>query len=308
MLKIFRLILYCFKAIKTKQLLKKLNKKYPYYKKVHVFSHLGDTCFALSLLKSLPKTNILVVAPNNLKKIVKLYDDYYNDAIFINDKLSSQCKEVAESPFCSIFNKAKNNIVPWPWYYYKNGMELQIKCSAMYAIQRDYDVYDIESHLTFPNVPNVSDERVMNILQCEIEDFKRIIIISPYANSSPALDECDWIKLVEMLNNKGLTIYSNVTSQQNEIAGTKRLECTLIDFYNICKRVKCLLGVRSGIFDFVISSGINVVSLVTNYYYYAYSLESWKQSCRILEIWCKDDKAIDILNISNFIDEVYCEN
>ena len=121
MLKIFRLILYCFKAIKTKQLLKKLNKKYPYYKKVHVFSHLGDTCFALSLLKSLPKTNILVVAPNNLKKIVKLYDDYYNDAIFINDKLSKRLLKVLFAPYLikqkTILFLGRGTIIKMVWNF-----------------------------------------------------------------------------------------------------------------------------------------------------------------------------------------------
>ena len=91
-----------------------------------------------------------------------------------------------------------------------------------------------------------------------------------------------WEMIADNLFLRGYIVYTNVMKHQKEVKDTKRLECSIIELYNICNEIPLFVSVRSGIIDFTISSRCDKV--VIWYMDSSISLKSLKNICN-LDAW-----------------------
>ncbi len=101
--------------------------------------------------------------------------------------------------------------------------------------------FDDTAELTLPAVPDISLERFDDI------DYKRTIIINPYSNFLKITDSRIFDTLTDYLSLQGFIVYTNTTKNQTALKGSRRLECSLEELYGLCKRVKLVVSLRSGI-------------------------------------------------------------
>lgn len=94
----------------------------------------------------------------------------------------------------------------------------------------------------------------------------KTIIINPYANTVTALRISFWENLVLKLNNNGYNVYTNISNPQKEqvIKGTKSLNVTLDEIYNISSAIKAFIALRSGICEYLALNNINLVVINKN--------------------------------------------
>lgn len=119
-------------------------------------------------------------------------------------------------------------------------------------------VYRLQSESQFikPNIP----ERYI-----EGFDYDKMIIISPYAKSIKSIDTDFFDILVRELLKKGYDVYTNVSGEEKEIYGTKRLDCNLFDLYNYARLAKGFIGLRSGVCDLIAMTNIPMYILFNDY-------------------------------------------
>lgn len=102
-------------------------------------------------------------------------------------------------------------------------------------------VYGVEKNSLF-HIVDITD------FGKNVSDLK-MIIICPYAYSTGILPKVFWEELVKILVEKDYVIYTNVSKTEEEISGTKRLECTLSEISDLANQAFAVIAMRSGICD-----------------------------------------------------------
>ena len=116
------------------------------------------------------------------------------------------------------------------------------------------DVFKIpmDTPYTKPVVPPLSDENIAELHEKYFIDKDRTIILSPYTHSTKPLDMKFWQFLAMIFTEKGYHIYTNVDGfSESPIEGTEPISTNLRELYYISDKVKCFIGSRNGIFDFL---------------------------------------------------------
>lgn len=110
------------------------------------------------------------------------------------------------------------------------------------------------------------------------------IIISPYSYSVKSISENFWRNLVKRLGELGYVTYTNIGPGQKAIDGTKTLSCRMEDLPNYVMRAKCLIGLRSGIFDLVVSCNNKLVVIFSKKddFWFA-NVKNWGCNCSVVE-------------------------
>lgn len=96
-------------------------------------------------------------------------------------------------------------------------------------------------------------------------NYKRMVILSPYAQSVSLIDNNFFESIVCELVQKGFDVYTNVSRVEHEIAGTKRLECSLLELYNIARNARAFIGLRSGLCDLIAMTNIPMYVFFNGY-------------------------------------------
>lgn len=161
-----------------------------------------------------------------------------------------------------------------------------------------------EKPITYPKINNISITSILNF----DKNKKRICILNPYSTSmnfSIGLYE----NICQNLLNRGYIVYTNIVGSQQEIKGSKPLQCSIYELYNIARKIPLIISIRSGILDFIISSGINMFVLyeinssqeeqIANHY----SLSEWGPHGKLEEIILTPNNEIDIISkLNSFLD------
>ena len=98
-------------------------------------------------------------------------------------------------------------------------------------------------------------------------DKDKTIVLAPYAVTYHELTkqtgENFWKDMAKRLKDKGYIVYTNVNGlAEKPIEGTEPLTTTFSELYYISDKVKCFVGVRSGIFDFLAMSEAKLFNLI----------------------------------------------
>lgn len=241
---------------------------------------LGDTCYALSFNSHILKNGDckFYISEGHKLLIEKCYPDLYKKAEIVFYKKKQLLFYAIK---CSVFSTWHNHIfsklginIIFPFAWLDTHLNIQYD---YFSVIKKFILPFIHTNtsIEYPNVPKV-------IVNC-IEDFqqnkKRIVIINPYSNSMQNEGEELWENIVDDLISDGYLVYTNVMKNQKEIKNTRRLDCSIIELYNICNEIPLFISIRSGIIDFTISSKCKKIVI-----WYCSKNSSFSNLCK-LEAW-----------------------
>ena len=237
---------------------------------------IGDTICGLTYINSFLSENnveINIYGNYNQKSVIDSfnipanyylfnpYDKTYKSIcnIILNSKLS---KKLLNKGIISNFN-----------YNYDKSLKKTIDNSALYQMSN----YVLKLKQPFLSYPMVKEQYISSIINfytvCD-----KIIIINPYSNSLN-VNILIFNKIVLYLRQRGFVIYTNVFGNQKELDGTFPLRCSIEELYSICKRIKMVVSVRSGILDYIIGTDCNIFAIFENCgsnYFDRFHLSDWK--------------------------------
>ncbi len=121
----------------------------------------------------------------------------------------------------------------------------------------------LETEILPPILDEISDEHKQELHALYRMD-KSVIILAPYANSGPQLFSDDvWIRITKRLKKKGYLVYTNVAgTKEVPIKGSIPLCLSFSELFYVADKVKCFIGRRSGIMDFLSFSEAEILCIL----------------------------------------------
>lgn len=116
------------------------------------------------------------------------------------------------------------------------------------------DVFNIPLNTPFvpPVVERISAEDEQELEKRYALDRDRTIIILPYVHSTKQLPISFWENLAVHLKQRGYVVYTNTDGfSEKPVAGTESITTTLPQLYFVSSKIKCFVGSRNGVFDFL---------------------------------------------------------
>ena len=95
----------------------------------------------------------------------------------------------------------------------------------------------------------------------------KTVILSPYANSVPRIDDSIWRKIVDKYNGMGYLCYTNVIGTEKELPGTKAISPKVDEMQDVVERAGHFIGIRSGLCDVIRFANCHKVSLYPDYFF-----------------------------------------
>ncbi|MBO4401868.1 MAG: hypothetical protein J5809_08500 [Selenomonadaceae bacterium] len=114
-----------------------------------------------------------------------------------------------------------------------------------------------------PIVEKISPEDEQELEMRYTLDKDRTIIISPYVHSSKQLAMSFWENLAVHLKQCGYIVYTNTDGfSEKPVVGTEPITTTLPQLYFVSSKIKCFVGSRNGIFDFLGMTKTKLLNIV----------------------------------------------
>jgi len=218
---------------------------------------IGDIITGLGCIHNLkklyPGRKICVICSETKKIIVDLYKSEYDEVMYI-DNISLQ--DFYDDILLELRYKNKFLLVR-PGSYFKNDFEYIKYYKNVNLIDFiKYSIFQLEDKNDFfiPDVSMLSSEKY------KIE--KKSVILCPYANSIKSLKAELFEKFAKNLSDMGYDVYTNTANEdEKEIKGTKKLCCTFTELIAIANDVGVVIGLRSGILDWLLLSTAKIIAV-----------------------------------------------
>ena len=115
-----------------------------------------------------------------------------------------------------------------------------------------------------PIVQSISEENIAELNSKYILDKYRTIILFPHANTLKIFVANFWEKLVAELKARGYIVYTNTDgTSEKPIAGTEAISTNFRELAYIADKIKCFIGLRSGVFDFLAMTNAKILNINT---------------------------------------------
>lgn len=105
--------------------------------------------------------------------------------------------------------------------------------------------------------------------------YKRSVVLSPYAKSVTTISMENWEQIISYYKKKGYSIYTNVTPEEIELKGTKRLEVALNEIQSVVEHAGTFIGLRSGLCDVIKYADCDKTAIYPDAFY---SDTKWKMA------------------------------
>ena len=124
-------------------------------------------------------------------------------------------------------------------------------------------VFDLPQNtpLAYPVIKSLGYEKILNLRGKYILDKRRTIILLPRAKTLKNLDENFWVTMAKILREKNYIVYTNVADDEKPIEGTLPITTNFAELYHIADKVKCFIGLRSGVFDFLAMTDAKIFNI-----------------------------------------------
>ena len=110
----------------------------------------------------------------------------------------------------------------------------------------------LDSPFVYPIVDEIPEDAVAALYKKYILDKDRTIILLPHAKTfKKTLDKDFWTNIARRLREKKYIVYTNVAGDEEPLEGTEPFNVSFPELYHITGKVKCFLGINSGIFVFL---------------------------------------------------------
>ena len=104
----------------------------------------------------------------------------------------------------------------------------------------------------YPIIEEISEEEIAALYEKYNIDKERTIILLPHCYTfRKALNKEFWEKMANLLKEKNYIVYTNVTGEEKPIEGTEPFSASFPELYHLTDKVKCFIGINSGIFIFL---------------------------------------------------------
>jgi len=115
----------------------------------------------------------------------------------------------------------------------------------------------------------VNEERSLNCLKNIKEKYKirnNSILLIPYANTVPHINNTFWEKLAIQISNKGYTVYTNIgnTKKEKPIQNTLGITMTLDEVFNVSKEFNSIITIRCGLAEYLGLTNPNMIVINDN--------------------------------------------
>ena len=149
---------------------------------------------------------------------------------------------------------------------WKAGVEVNRNLPFMHRFKENVFGLPLDTEIIPPIIQKLTDAQKQRLHETYTLDKARTIILAPYANALQNLEPSFWDKLVEKLidKNKDYVIYTNTAPNEKPIAGTTPIVTTFAELAYVAENINCFIGLRSGIFDFLVLVSPNARLLYTN--------------------------------------------
>lgn len=127
----------------------------------------------------------------------------------------------------------------------------------------------IDTPFVYPIIDEISAESAAEINEQYILDKERTIILLSYANSfKKTLNKEFWLKMAQRLKEKNYIVYTNVAGEEQPIEGTEPFKVSFNELYYVTDKVKCFIGLRSGVLDFLAMTDAKILNITPFPYWY----------------------------------------
>lgn len=248
--------------------------KYRKYKVILCPKGIGDICYALSYIgyfsKSCKKPLVAICMGN--KQIFDFFP-YFNKVVIVNNLFHFYERLLSKY-------KKKSAFFPLNVSQFGFGLEKQKTSYLEDVKEKVYMVIGDES-ITYPLIRSID-------LSNHFADLgKKYVLLVPYSNSLE-IDISLMNEIVLEIRKRKINILCNLSNGQKEIQGTETLNCDLNTLVYFSRNAIAVIGIRSGILDFLISNMNNCLAIYNknsnkNVDMCKYSLKGWKTMCNVYE-------------------------
>ncbi len=290
----FNKLKYIFQCKKGINELKKLKKKYKDYLFIVVEHGIGDICIGLAyysewLNKHATEKHKLIIVQDK-KYLIKDYNIELSNVLYVSYSMIHNMNTAICSPYFRRIVKHWVNagwLIPLcPRFFIGHDFLLDIpNLSAQKIIKYSAYHLDISARQSFPTVSYKYNGTIKT----------PFIIINPYSYSVN-IPQAFFVNIADKLKGRGITVYTNLALNQEPIEGTESLCISPEELLFLAKEAKCIISVRSGILDYIISNSKNIIAIYNNEQFMTlYSLKAWECNCNIREYIYSDDLNIDLI-------------
>ena len=149
---------------------------------------------------------------------------------------------------------------------YYVSLEKEIRESNMHYFEKMKEILTCEKLLT--NKVNIS-ENVENSLFIKVKKLglklDKFVIIAPEGNSCSDLNHSFVKRIIEALKEKGFDIFLNLVEQSSDLSGEKSCFLTLPELYRLSEKAKAIIGVRSGLIEYIAECGTPSYIIYTSF-------------------------------------------
>ena len=118
--------------------------------------------------------------------------------------------------------------------------------------KKDVFKLPIDAPFIYPIVNEISEEQIAALNEKYILNKERTIILLPHAKTfRSTFNKNFWEKVAQRLKEKNYIVYTNVAGDEKPVEGTEPLNITFTELYYITDKVKCFIGLNSGVFVFL---------------------------------------------------------
>ena len=125
-------------------------------------------------------------------------------------------------------------------------------------------VFDLplDTPLAYPVIKAVDEKNISNLREKYFLDKDRTIILLPHAKTLGNLDKNFWATMAKIFRYKNFIVYTNVADDEKPVAGTLPITTNFPELFYIADKVKCFIGLRSGIFDFLAKTDAKIFNIL----------------------------------------------
>lgn len=214
------------------------------------FFNVGGLSHAVQKKKN--KSATVLIAKDRLKNLGVTYANFA-DIIFLPAEIMSLI-----SSYILTTGEYEGDNYIYGHFHLKPGGRGEYKWDLSLNLIDKYkkDVFKIpmDTPCVKPIVPPLTDENIAELHEKYFIDKDKTIVITPYAYSTKPLDMRFWMFLVMVLTEKGYRCYTSVNkdaAHEQPILGTEAMTINFREMHYISDKVKCFVGSRVGIFDFL---------------------------------------------------------
>lgn len=226
-----------------------------------VVNSIGDTLYTLMFLHNLkkhhPQKRITLVCHESKRCIVELFSQQFDRVVYLDTVELKKFWDREYLLFKYYFDRIR---LVCPGIYFKECFDyIKSYPGIDFANFIKYSILKLDKQ-DAPFVPDVFG------LRYDEERYSfpagKAVILCPYANSLNKVKWHFWEALALKLRESGYTVYTNSGSDTEPIIeGTIRLKCGMLELLAIARDAGHVVGLRSGILDWLLLSGAKMVAL-----------------------------------------------